>query len=179
MWQAIKAFLLELEDLFTVKTMPQTPPQTPPVPPTAPPGPIQQIVEAHVGPKVVNVNSDDLYDSWDIPAQARHNVRALCDLAGLSLGDKNIITACIARESGFDNNAKCENKDATGKVWSTDWSLVQCNDFYHIGPNKDFPSVEYVLANPAIMVNWMIQCMKEGRLNMWVSYSSGIYKRYL
>lgn len=118
---------------------------------------------------------------WSAPDNARHNVRVLCDRAGVNLYWKNIITACIARESGFDNNVKpCENRDKTGAVWSRDWGIVQCNDWFHIGPGKDFPSVAYVLANPEIMVNWMINYYKQhGHLNAWSSYTSGAYKRYL
>lgn len=121
----------------------------------------------------------DILSPWDIPANCRHNVRVLCDLSGLTLEEKNILTACIARESGFDNSAKCFNKDKTGAVWSTDWGIVQCNDWFWIGEGKRYPSVEYVLANQQVMVQWMIDCLKAGKLSMWSSYSTGAYKRYL
>jgi len=140
--------------------------------PTSPP-------EAPIVPVVPTLANPDVLVAWTTPVNVRHNVRVLCDLSGLSVEDKNILTACVARESGFDNNAKCYNRDATGAVWSTDWGIVQCNDWFHIGPGKDFPSVEYVLANQQVMVQWMIDCMKAGKLDMWSSYSTKAYLRYM
>lgn len=115
---------------------------------------------------------------WD-KDNARHSIRVMCDNAGLSLNDKNIITACIHVESNFDNTAKCENKDKNDKVWSTDWGICQINDYWHVIKFHDFPSVQYIIDNPEKAVAYMIQCYKDGRINQWVSYSSGAYKNFL
>lgn len=117
---------------------------------------------------------------WDTPRHAFHSVRVLCDEAELTVDEKNIICACIYQESAFLNTAKNENRSkTTGAVLSTDWGLAQVNDHYHIGPDKDFPSVDFVLSNPAEVISWMISQYKHGNLKMWVSYSSGAYKKWL
>ena len=136
-------------------------------------------VEPVTPPVVPSVVNPDILGVWDNGLGSRHNVRVLCDLAGLSYEDKNIITACIARESGFDNNAVCNNRDATGAIWSRDIGIVQCNTHFWIGPGKKFPSEAYVLANQQVMVQWMIDCMKAGQLGMWASYSTKAYLRYM
>jgi hypothetical protein len=125
------------------------------------------------------INPDILNPDWSIPENAKHNVRVLCDLAGLTLYSKNVITACIEVESGFRIGATHDNRDALGNLLSTDYGICQINDFYHIGPDKDFPSVGYVMTHPQECVVWMIKMMQEGHLNMWVSYSSGAYKQFL
>ena len=124
-------------------------------------------------------NIDTLRPDWTLPRNAYHNVRVLCDLSGLDLEEKNIICSCIYQESQFLNTAICWNRDVHGNITSTDWGIVQCNDKYHIGPGKDFPSVQWVLANPQAMVQWMIDMMKQGRLDIWVSFSSGAYQHWL
>lgn len=124
-------------------------------------------------------NPDVLLPDWSIAANAEHNVRVLCDLAGLTLYQKDVITACITVESNFNINAEHQNMNVAGVVLSTDHGIVQVNDYYHIGPGKDFPSVQYVLDNPAICVNWMINKYKAGELDEWVSYTSGQYLKYM
>lgn len=122
--------------------------------------------------------------SFKIPKEAYHATRVLCDQNRLSFDEKNTICACIYQESEFYNylpngkpvsNANIVN----GHVASTDWGIVQINDYYHIGPHKDFPTVQYALDNPEQTVNWMIHMYKVGLLKQWVSYSSGAYKRWL
>jgi hypothetical protein len=113
------------------------------------------------------------------PLTARHAIRVLCDENGLSVSDKNIICAVIQAESGFKNTAKNENKDASGRVTSTDYGLVQCNDYFHIGQGKTFPSVSYVLENPKKMVEWMIRQYKKGNIGWWSAYKNGSFKKYL
>lgn len=124
-------------------------------------------------------NPDVLVEDWTQPSNAYHNVRVLCDLAGLTVQEKNIICACIYQESQFENTAMCRNRNSGGVVTSTDWGICQINDYFHIGEKKDFPSVQYVLANPETVVNWMIQQYREGNLDMWVSYTSGAYLYWL
>lgn len=116
---------------------------------------------------------------WDTQQKAYHGTRVLCDLAGLSVEEKNIICACIFQESRFKVNALNINKGSKGQTLSTDYGLCQVNDYYHIGVNKDFPSVEYVVQNPDKVVAWMIRMYQHGMLKQWVSYSSGAYKQWL
>jgi hypothetical protein len=117
---------------------------------------------------------------WDTPENARHSVRVICDEEGLSLADKNDLCACVQVESEFNPKALHRNRGADGiQILSTDYGIVQVNDFYHIGPGKDFPSVDYVLNNPEACVRWMARLFKAGKQNLWASYTSGAYKRYL
>lgn len=128
---------------------------------------------------VVKSNPDILNPDWSTQKNAYHNVRVLCDFAGLTFAEKNLICACIYQESRFKINALNNNKNAAGKILSTDIGICQINDFYHIGKGKDFPSVEYVLDNPRACVEYMIRCYEHGQLKMWVSFSSGAYKQWL
>lgn len=115
---------------------------------------------------------------WTSAKGAYHATRVTCDNLGLSLEEKDIICECIYQESGFHNTAVNRNKNSAGIITSTDWGLCQINDWFHIGPGKDFPSVQYVLDNPEKVVEYMINCYKHGQLKMWVSYSSGAYKQW-
>lgn len=156
-------FLQWLQDLFLhpIGTTVPAPPLPPIPPPVIPPVPAPEVLE------------------FDTPQHAWHGARVLCDNAGLTLQEKNIISACIYQESRFKNTAKNLNKNAAGKVTSTDWGICQVNDYYHIGAKGDFPSVDYVLQNPEKVIDWMIKMYKAGLLKQWVSYSSGAYARWL
>ncbi len=121
----------------------------------------------------------DVLTTWDTPANCEHNVRVLCDFNFLTPQDKDIIQACVHQESNFNNKAINHNRNWLGKIISTDWGICQINDFYHIGPGKDFPNVQYVLDNPDKAVIYMINMFKIGHLDLWVSYSSGAYRKYL
>jgi hypothetical protein len=160
LWEIVCFSLTNRNDSMTQIINPPEPPPTPPVPPLQPSSP------------------DILIPDWSAPKNAYHNVRVLCDLAGLTLEEKNIICACIYQESEFNINAVNHNT-VNGKILSTDYSICQINDWYHIGVGKDFPSVQYVLANPDKAVEWMIGMYHHGLLKQWVSYSSGAYKRWL
>lgn len=138
--------------------------------PVAPVLPVQEAVEAISAPHTL---------LWDTPENVRHSVRVMCDESGLSVSDKNTLCACVEVESNFNTQAVHVNKDANGKTLSTDYGIVQINDFYHIGPGKDFPSADYVLSHPEECVAYMIKMMKAGKLDLWVSFSSGLYKKYL
>lgn len=117
----------------------------------------------------------------------RHSVRVLCDDMGLTVAEKNVIAACVMQESGFmnllpDGTPVFHENMVGSRLASTDWGIVQCNDYWHIGPKSDFPSVQYVVDNPEVMVRWMIQLSKEGKLNLWASYGptgNGPYKQWL
>lgn len=129
----------------------------------------------------------------------KHNVRVLCDLAELSFQAKQLITACVQIESNFQSyyiedpsNPKTQwgqpvkhqnmiaqntdKKDAKGNpiyeevVGSTDWGIVQINDYWNIGPGKPFSSTQQVLGNPTACVNFMIQMYKAGQIRLWDSY---------
>lgn len=135
-----------------------------------------------VGPTAAN--PDVLFPDWNTPQRAYHNTRVLCDLALLSVNIKNTICACIYQESQFynylTNGNPVEHKNVVdGVVSSTDWGICQINDWFHIGPGKDFPSVQYVLENPAEAVKYMIQMEQAGKLSLWSSYQSGVYKKWL
>lgn len=130
------------------------------------------------------MNPDILGTDWSDPLVAQHNVRVLCDLEGLAYSQKEILTACVKIESDFKILAEHINYafTATGVryIASTDFGIVQVNDYWHIGSGKDFPSSAYVLANPELCVRWMCVYYKtHGNLNAWVSYTSGAYKQWL
>lgn len=135
-----------------------------------------EITQLLFQPKPMN---PDTMLPWGSASNNYHNVRVLADLAGLSLDDKNDLCACIYQESGFDPNAQHANTNAAGVILSTDYGICQINDYYHIGPGKDFPSVEYVLDNPEADVKWMISMLQHGLLKQWVSFSSGAYLQWL
>lgn len=126
----------------------------------------------------------DIILPWALSMTAHHNVRALCDLMGLSYEQKQVLTACVYIESGFHVNAEHQNfkfnADGSRTLESTDYGIVQVNDYWHIGPGKEFPNVAFVLANPEACVRWMCRYYKEhGNLNAWCSFTSGAYKRVL
>lgn len=116
---------------------------------------------------------------WSTPKGAYHATRVTCDNLELTVDEKNLICACIFQESRFYHAATNQNKNAAGEVTSTDWGLCQVNDWFHIGPGKDFPSVVYVMDNPDKVIEWMIGMYKHGLLKQWVSFSSGVYKQWL
>lgn len=126
------------------------------------------------------MNPDVLLPDWSIIPAAHHNVRAICDLEGLDHEQKQILTACVYVESGFDINAVHYNKNGQGEITSTDFGIVQVNDYWHIGSGKDFPTVDYVMSHPEECVRWMARYYKQhGNLNAWVSFSAGLYQKYL
>lgn len=130
-------------------------------------------------------NPDILNSDWSIQKNAYHNVRVLCDLSGLTVGEKNLLCACVYQESRFLTDPKPnQNKLKDGTVWSTDYGIVQVNDYFHIqgfgGGSNDFPSVQYVIDNPQVCVQWMINIYKNtGALQPWASYTTGAYKQWL
>jgi hypothetical protein len=158
----IKPYQDQPEEIITPNSepMPAEPSQTPEMAPSSP---------------------DSIMYPWDSQKHNWHNTRVLCDKAGLSLEQKDTICECIYQESEFLANPKPnQNKDkATGQVWSTDYGIVQVNDYYNIGVGKKFPSVEYVIDNPGECVQWMIEIYKStGELKPWASWTTGAYKKW-
>lgn len=113
------------------------------------------------------------YD-WDTPVLARHSVRVICDEEGLTLEQKNLITAVISCESGFRVNAINGNKDGT-----TDYGICQYNSYWYIGKGKPIASIDEALNNPEKCVRVMIKQFKKGQLKDWICYRHGLYKKYL
>mgnify|MGYP003394363695 FL=1 len=120
------------------------------------------------------LNPSAPYD-FSTPHAANHSTRVICDEEGLTVMQKNLICQVIHCESGFNNEITHPNKNAHGLITSTDFYLCQINDYYHIGKDKDFPSVDYVHDNPDKVVRWMIKMFKAGKLNLWVCYSQKLY----
>lgn len=116
---------------------------------------------------------------WNTRDAGRHSVRVICDEEGLTLEQKNTLTATVEGESGFNLAAINHNKNDAGKTLSTDWGICQINDHYHIGPGKSFPSVRYVVDNPDMCIRWMCKQWKAGNRNWWIAYKNGSYKKYL
>lgn len=120
------------------------------------------------------------YDFGD-PVSARHSVRVICDEEGLSVDLKNILTACVQVESGFNTQATHKNTNGT-----TDWGICQFNDGktksgipYWIGQGALFKDTNEVLNNPEKCVRAMAREFKAGQMKLWASYNNGSYKQYL
>lgn len=156
------ARILQIDSVIVANKIKQQ--NNPPIQPIASPAPVVQ-------QQVYDFSNHDV---------ARHSVRVICDEEKLDYETKNILTACLEVESGLNNKVSpCENKDKQGRVWSRDWGICQINDWFHIGEKKDFPSVEYVLANPEKCVRWMAKLFKAGQMSLWSSYVSGAYLKHL
>lgn len=169
MKRAIQALGIALSDMFPRPAYDQDPASLPmnqdvPTPPTMPP-------HATLPPETTYL--------WDSPANARHSIRVICDELGLTVFEKNLITACIQQESGFKNTAIGQNRDKAGKLLSTDWGICQINDYWNVGIGKRWSSVEQIVKNPDKAVKWMIEMYRQGHLNLWVSYSSKAYLKYM
>lgn len=139
------------------------------------------------------VNDSIPHLDFSTPQKAFKSVRVICDEMGLPLEKtvvledmghfypKDIVCAVVFQESEFLTNPKPnQNKDKNGKVWSTDYGIVQVNDHFHIGKSKEFASIDEVLNNPEKCIRWLVGIYKAtGVLQPWSSYTSGSYKRWL
>lgn len=113
---------------------------------------------------------------WDTPENVRHSIRVICDQEGLTVEQKNILTATLQCESGFNPKTVHPNIDPkSGKVFSTDYGVCQWNDYYH---GKEI-SPEEAVSNPEKAVRLMCSYVKKGQIKQWVCYSAGLYKKYL
>lgn len=112
-------------------------------------------------------------------------IRALCTQLGLDavlidgVSASKILVACIEVESNFNAHAIHFNQNQAGAVTSIDYGICQINDYWNIGPGKPFVSPEQVLTYPYECVTWMIHMFKAGKQNLWSSYTSGAYKKFL
>lgn len=195
MFKTIAAFMDFISELFN-RRIAKTPPAPLPVPTPEPPKPAPEPEPTPIVPVPPPAPAKPVL-SFATAKDAFLSTRMICDELGVSLARnvmvngkayqaKDIICACIMQESGFLNRkkdgspVKYENKDAdTGEVWSTDWGIVQINDYWNIGKGKPFPSVQYVLDHPERCVRWMVQMYLAGKLNLWSSYKGGHYKQWL
>lgn len=119
---------------------------------------------------------------WGTTGEVRHSIRVMCDEAGLSYTNKNIITAVIQAESQFNPRAVSPiNNNGT-----RDWGLCQFNDGknylgvpFWIGGSAEFKNTDEVLNDPEKNVRIIIREFKRGNLKWWKAYSSGAYRKYL
>lgn len=110
---------------------------------------------------------------WDTPANCRHNVRAIADLEGLTLAQKDDLSRTLHCESNY--NPRCVHPNiVNGKITSTDYGICQWNDWFH---GKEITPDE-ALNNPEKAVRLMCQYVRAGRISQWVCYSRGLYKEY-
>jgi hypothetical protein len=162
-------WLLDLINWFTnprTAMEPQNAPQ-----PTPQPEPVAQPSEP-----VTPVVAQNLL-LWDTFENRRHSVRVICDEEGLTWQQKQDLSATVHCES--DYNPACVHPNiVNGKVSSTDYGIAQINDYWHIGPGKDFPSKEYVLENPEACIRWMCRQWKAGNARAWVCYLKGLSTHY-
>ena len=113
------------------------------------------------------------YD-WSTPEAARHSVRLICDDEGLTVAQKNLLSQVVHCESGYHTDAKHPNLRRNGTVASCDYGIAQWNDYYH---GKEI-SPDDAMNDPEKAIRLMCQYVKAGKINQWVCYSSGLYKRY-
>jgi hypothetical protein len=145
-----------LDHTMTPQPIPQ--PSTPPTPPVALPTPPQA------------------YD-WSTPEAARHSVRVICDEEGLTWQQKEDLSRTVHCESNY--NPKCVHPNmVNGKLSTTDYGIAQINDFWHIGPGKDFLSSQYVLDNPEVCIRWMCKQFLAGNARAWVCHLKGLSQHY-
>lgn len=123
---------------------------------------------------------------WTTTENCRHNCRALADLEGLTVNQKNLMSSVIHCESDYDptivmyntvkGSVRKEKYDIAvyGKILSTDTGICQWNDFYH---GKEI-SPDDALNNPEKAVRLMCQYVKRGQIGQWVCYQRGLYQAY-
>lgn len=152
-----------MNDYNTSDQAPQYP--TPEIPPT--PDVNKTAVSVDIAPANVNKLL------WDTPENARHSVRVICDEEGLTVEQKNLMSQVVHCESGYKTDITHPNL-LDGKQVSCDYGICQWNDYYH---GKEITPDE-AIHNPEKAVRLMCQYVKEGKINQWVCYSSGLYEKY-
>ena len=147
------SFSKTVKNTIITESEPVEPPTTPLEPPTVP------LNEAKY--------------CWEGIVAAKHSCRLIMDDFNLTWKEKNLLCAVIQAESGFNIKAKHDNGT------SADWGICQINDFWWIGEDKYFKSVEEVLNEPEKSVRFMCESFKSGHLNRWCAYTNGSYKKFL
>ena len=171
------------------------------------PDPVPVIINPQPMPTPVDIlHSDVLYPDWSIPAQARHNVRALCDLTGLSAqtmvvdgvtySKKDVMTACVAIESSFNINAVNRNYsfvprvDAHGnpvidpntKKQIVDKILMSTDNgiaqWNDVYHGKEI-TPDQALHDPEMAIRLMCKYWLQGLESQWCSFTNGSFKHYL
>ncbi len=127
-------------------------------------------------PKNMPPQNVDVLGPWDTKENCRKNVRVVCDLMGMTEQQKDDISKTVHCESDYNPNCVHPNY-VNGQISSTDYGIAQVNSYWHIGPAKDFPSAEYVIANPEECIRWMCKNWTTGA-NMWVCHLRGMYEHY-
>lgn len=123
----------------------------------------------------ISTPSTPKYD-WSTSEAVRHSIRVICDEEGLTLVEKNNLSATIHCESGYKNII--HPNMVNGTVSTTDYGFFQINDWWHIGKGKDFPTYQYVLDNPEAVCRWVCHQWKAGNAKAWVCYAKGMYLNY-
>ena len=110
---------------------------------------------------------------WDTKENCRHSIRVICDEEGLTVQQKNDLSATLHCESNW--NPKCVHPNIVNdKVMSTDYGICQWNDYYH---GKEI-SPKDAVNDPEKAVRLMCQYVKRGQLNLWVCYKTGMFLKY-
>ncbi len=119
-------------------------------------------------PIVIAPPNPDALLPWTTPENCRHNCRAIADLEGLTVSQKNTMSQVIHCESGYSIHAKHDNKT------SVDHGICQWNSFFHASEITPYQAEN----DPEKAVRLMCQYVKAGKINQWVCYSRGYYKNY-
>lgn len=114
--------------------------------------------------------------AWDTPEKARHSFRVICDEEGLKTDEKNLLTAVLECESGF--NIKAQNKNADGTFDLGTLGVIQANTYWYIDKMKLLTRDE-ALHDPEKCCRIFIKRYRQGFLKDWTCFKTGAYKRYL
>lgn len=158
---------------------PVIPPTSPEMPPTSDVLPVEQSSSTPNETKQNMPSNPDTLLPWifgkSLTHNNWHNVRVICDIMGLSPQMKEELCATVWGESEFNTNARLDNKDKAGRVWSSDLGICQWNTYWH---GKEITSDESV-NDPEKAVRLMCKYFLNGQADAWVAHSSGRYKKFL
>jgi murein DD-endopeptidase MepM/ murein hydrolase activator NlpD len=106
-------------------------------------------------------------------------VYRVCRDSGLPATLAEELWATIAAESGFNPNARNDNRDSYGTVVSTDYGLCQLNSHWYIGADKDVKTPFEALTNPEKCVRVMANAFANGHADDWIAHRTGSFRPYL
>lgn len=143
----------------------------------------QDVSKTPIEPTPTPISNPDALLPWDMTGSLSHanwhNVRALCDLEGLSHELKEELCATVWAESEFNAHAVRHNyalhADGTRYVASTDNGICQWNDYYH---GREISPTD-AQNDPEKAVRLMCQYFFSGRQKQWVAFLNGSYKQHL